>query len=237
MRSDSGKETRAPWSYGGERGPARWGELDATYALCAIGECQSPIDLTGAEEADLPSVEVSYPPAFGLEAENTGSSVEVFSPGGSSIALDGKRYELVQFHHHAPGEHALEGKAFPLELHFVHQAEDGELAVLGIFAEEGRENPAFAPIVEALPPHAGERAPVAAEVAVLDMLPADPQTGPRFTYEGSLTTPPCSEGVRWVVYATPIELSRDQLERFRAVHAGNSRPLQPLNGRKLLKSR
>jgi carbonic anhydrase len=221
------------FSYSGGTGPARWGEIDPSYAECSAGKSQSPIDLTNGQPSSEPTLEVSYEPAA-IELENNGHSVQGDYPAGSSITLAGTEYDLVQFHFHSPAEHEIGGRAFPLEFHFVNEAEDGTHAVLGVMATEGAENPAFSELVAALPPKEGETAEVDGEVNAADLLPPDPTSAPRWSYEGSLTTPPCTEGVKWTVFDQPIELSTDQIATHMAVFDGNNRPLQPLNGRGVL---
>lgn len=219
-----------PFSYTGERSPSHWGDLDPSYSECSAGKRQSPIDLTDGKPSTQPKVQISYKPAE-VEVENNGHSVEAEYPPGSSITVDGTEYELDQFHYHSPSEHQVDGVSVPLEFHFVNEAEDGSRAVIGVRAQQGKENPAFSELVEALPPEEGESETVQGEVNARDLLPADADTAERWSYEGSLTTPPCTEGVRWIVFKQPIELSADQIARYTAVFSGNNRPLQQLNGR------
>ena len=220
----------APFGYGADDGPADWAALDPAYAECAEGTEQSPIDLAEARPSDLPPLEVSYRPSE-LEIENNGHSLEALPPPGNSVEVDGTEYELDQFHFHAPSEHEADGRSLPIEFHFVNRSADGEPLVLGVFVQEGRANPAAAQLVEALPAEEGEALPVDGDVDLLDLLPADPQTAPRWSYDGSLTTPPCTEGVKWNVFKTPIQMSPDQVAAFTSIYRGNDRPVQPLNGR------
>lgn len=220
-----------PFSYAGATGPGNWGSIDPSYATCSEGESQSPIDLTNAQIA-TEDLQVSYQPAE-IELENNGHTVEGEYPAGSSITLDGTEYELTQFHFHSPGEHLIDGRRFPIEFHFVNEAEDESKAVLGVMATEGKENPAFTEIVKAVPQKEGETKPVEGEVNAGDLLPADPDSAVRWFYEGSLTTPPCTEGVPWTVYNQPIELSADQIAAYQAAFDGNNRPVQALNGREV----
>jgi carbonic anhydrase len=225
-------ERPAPFAYSGDRGPGQWAELDPDYETCGEGERQSPMHLRDGDQESLPPIEFAYRPAQ-LEVENNGHSLEAAYPEGSSIDIDGERYELRQFHFHAPSEHEIEGDSFPVEFHFVHEAEDGGLAVLAVLAREGESNPAFDDLITATPHVEEEKVPVQGEVNAIDLLPERPETAPRWSYRGSLTTPPCTEGVRWEVFDGPIELSAEQIDRYRSAFEGNNRPLQPRNERRL----
>jgi carbonic anhydrase len=225
--------TAAPFGYGSEDGPAEWASLDPAYAQCAEGKEQSPIDLTDAQASDLPRIEISYHPSE-LEVENNGHSLEGLPPPGNSVEVEGTRYELDQFHFHAPSEHRSNGRALPIEFHFVNRSADGEPLVLGVFVQAGRENPAAAKLIESLPRTEGETLQVHGDVDLLDLLPADPAAAPRWSYDGSLTTPPCTEGVAWKVFKQPIEMSPQQIAAFTSIYDGNNRPVQPLNGRELI---
>ena len=230
---DGGTETEKPhFSYSGETGPSHWGELDPSFAECSDGDAQSPIDLTKGRASEEPALDVSYEPAK-AELENNGHSVEAFYSEGSSISLGGTEYDLDRFHFHAPAEHEIDGRTFPLEFHFVNEGEDGAAAVLGVMVTEGAENPAFSELIAALPQQDGETA-VVEDVNASELLPADPASVPRWSYDGSLTTPPCTEGVKWAVFDEPIELSAEQIASYEAVYDDNNRPLQELNGRELL---
>jgi carbonic anhydrase len=148
--------------------------------------------------------------------------------------ISGTRYELVQFHFHHPSEHLLSGKKFDMELHFVHRSEAGRLAVLGVFIQPGAANAALGPIWAAMPAEAGPARDAGAVVRPAALLPA---TRGYFRYTGSLTTPPCSEGVLWTVYKDPIEASPDQIRRFAALFPVNARPAQSVARRYLLETR
>jgi carbonic anhydrase len=223
----------AAFSYDGATGPEKWGSLDPSYAACSTGREQSPIDLRDGSPAREPALEVSYVPADDPEAVNNGHSVQVPYPKGSSITLDGTEYGLVEFHFHAPSEHEIEGSSYPLELHFVNADAEGDLAVLGVMVAEGAEHPAFTALVGAMPTREGERTQTKGALNAGRMLPADPGSVERWSYDGSLTTPPCTEGVRWTVFNEPIEMSKEQIAAFTAAYDHNNRPLQPLNGREL----
>jgi carbonic anhydrase len=221
----------AHWTYEGEEGPANWGELSADYAACAEGTEQSPIDVANPSEADLANIAFDYRPAP-LEIVNNGHTVQVNYAAGSSITVDGSAFALVQFHFHAPSEHTVAGAAADAELHLVHRADGGQLAVVGVLLTRGAANDGLAPVFENLPTTVGPSAAVpAATVDAGHLLPAVRTT---YRYPGSLTTPPCTEGVSWLLMTDRVELSADQLAAFTSVIDGNNRPVQPLNEREVV---
>ena len=219
------------WSYEGSTGPDNWGKLSPDYAACAIGAQQSPVDLTGAVEAypAMPSVHWRTMP---LRVKNNGHTIDVIAAPGSFMMLGTVLYELVQFHFHTPSEHVLEGQTFPMEIHFVHRSEAGDLAVLGVFVMEGAANSALEPIWALMPKEPGE-ASSATMIRPTDLLPDD---GALDRYAGSLTTPPCSEIVTWSVYLEPIEASSAQIAAFSQLFGANARPIQAYDRRFLLRS-
>ena len=236
------------WGYETENGPDVWAQLSPEYFLCAEGKHQSPIDLVNPTPAELPPIPYDYRPTS-MNIRNTGHTIEVTCPEGSWIEVDGTRYKLLQFHFHAPSEHTVAGKPFEMEAHFVHKSEDGTLAVVGLLIESGRHKHVFDPIWSHLPAVPGEtqrienvtedgsliidpRFMFAPNDHVEDVVPSS--FGNYYRYGGSLTTPPCSESVKWIVLTTPIEMSETQIAAFKAIIHDNNRPVQPLNGRKLL---
>lgn len=222
---------RAAWGYEAENGPDVWGQLDPGYVLCAEGTLQSPIDLVDAASAELPAIVFNYQPSV-MDVHNNGHTIEVAPAEENRIEIDGTVYELLQFHFHAPSEHTLAGRSFDMEMHLVHRNEEGTLAVIGVLIGQGNENAAFNTMWEQLPAAPGETNRVEnAAIDADDLLPDDRST---YRYDGSLTTPPCSEGVRWNVLTTPIELSETQIAAFKALVHDNNRPVQPLNERELL---
>ena len=225
-------EGPAGWGYSGDTGPEHWGSLSPEYGACATGGEQSPVDLTGGGGSP-PSLEIAYG-SSPLELTNNGHSVEARPEGDSAITLDGKEYALDHFHFHAPSEHTVDGEALPLELHFVNVADDGSAAVLGVLVAEGGVNPAWADMTDALAHtiNVGDSAEVKS-VDLLALLPGDPESVQRWSYRGSLTTPPCTEGVAWTVFAEPIEMSPGQIAAFTDAYSGNARPVQPLGDREL----
>lgn len=221
------------WSYEGAEGPEHWGELDPGFASCSNGSAQSPVDVRGGSGTTA-RLAINYSPAeAGLS--DTGHTTELRSAAPQSITVDGKPYAFKQMHFHAPSEHRLAGRAFPAEFHFVHQADDGGLAVVGVLATGGGSaaDNSWEPFLRGLPA-AKEADGGAVPAGVVDFRGLLPGTLEHFSYDGSLTTPPCSEKVRWLLLKTPVELSTEQLAALKAVHSGNNRPVQPLNGRKVL---
>lgn len=213
----------------GEEGPDHWSTISPDYAACA-GAAQSPIDIAKAAPQDLANLAFHYQPSK-VNILNNGHTVQVNYDPGSYIELDSVRYDLAQFHFHDPSEHTINGQPAAAELHLVHKSADGKTAVVGVLIKVGAENPAFKAVWDNLPASSGPVQTVNAEVNAAAMLPAVQTT---FRYTGSLTTPPCTEGVKWNVMVNTIELSQAQLDAFTKIIEGNNRPVQPLNGRPLV---
>lgn len=217
------------WSYEGGEGPEHWGELSEDYKACAVGRGQSPIDIDRPIHADLPKLDLSYAGGF-PRIENNGHTVQVDAQAGSRLVVGEDACDLVQFHFHHPSEHRLRGRSFPLECHFVHRREDGGLTVLAVLLEHGRANGTF----EAILTHAPQEAGASAALTGLDVPGLLPDTTHYVRYSGSLTTPPCREGVDWIVLTTPVEVAEAQVARFASLYPHNARPVQPRNRRILL---
>jgi carbonic anhydrase len=220
------------WGYEGENGPEHWGDLTHEYATCSTGEAQSPIDITNAQPFNLVDIEFHYQPSA-LNILNNGHTIQANYNTGSYIIFKEQRYNLIQFHFHHPSEHTLDGQAFPMEVHFVHSNAEGKLAVVGVLLTEGiNDNAAFAPVWEHAP--AEETRVTTIDGVTIDANAMLPSSRLFYTYNGSLTTPPCSEQVRWLVLTTPATLSEAQISAFSAIFELNARPVQPLNNRYLL---
>ena len=217
------------WSYQGHGGPAEWGELDPAFATCQLGKLQSPIDIRGAKAADLPAIKFDYKPSP-LKVIDNGHSIQVNYAPGSSIDVGGTRYELVQFHFHKPSEEKIDGKAHAMVAHLVHKGADGKLAVVAVLLDDGGTNSTIDTIWKNLPQEKGKEVAVNATVDVATLLPADHGY---YTFQGSLTTPPCSEDVRWFVLKTPLKIAGSEITAFGKIYPMNARPSQPLNGRTL----
>ncbi len=215
------------WSYSGEVDPNHWGDLSSEFATCKTGNQQSPINIEETKGAKLATIEFNYKNTP-FKVINNGHTIEVEYEPGSSIKLDGKRYELRQFHFHDPSEHTVDGKISPMEAHLVHKSKNGKLAVIGIFLKEGQQNDFIQTLWANIPVEKGEKTVKGVSINVSALTPTDKSY---YHYFGSLTTPPCSEGVNWNVLKTPVEISPEQIAKFTSVYSGNVRPVQPLNRR------
>ena len=222
----------AHWDYYGKTGPLGWGRLDPTYRLCSQGKEQSPIDIRGAKlNKALQPIEFHYMTGS-VKLENTGNTVRVNVKPGSYIIADGVRYDLQHLEFHHPGEEAVNGKLTDMDVHLVHKSADGKLAVVAVrlSEERGDANATLATLWQHLPGEAGKKENVTEMINPGGVLPGDRGY---WTYMGSLTTPPCTEGVRWFIFEQPVSISRSQLQAFARLYKINSRPLQDRNGRKI----
>lgn len=216
------------WSYDDEdNGPRSWHRLDASFRLCQSGKEQSPINIPSQWELQKDILPFYNPSQFGVI--DNGHSIEVRPRGDQHIFIQGKRYNLVNVHFHSPSEHYLAGAFFPMEMHLVHRSEGGQLAVIGVLIDIGAHHPEVAKIQEFMPESVGNL--VQPREMTLDWQELFPEYLEAYRYYGSLTTPPCSENVLWSVLRTPLKISNQQLEIFRARYKRNNRPLQPLNYR------
>jgi carbonic anhydrase len=238
---DHGDDQVVHWGYESDNGPEEWASMDSEWGLCAAGLEQSPIDLAEAAAIELPEVELHTSSDQEVEVLNqegvidaldNGHTIQINTKGVERVSVGDKTYASVQFHFHAPSEHTVDGEHFPMEMHFVHQAEDGELAVVGVLIEQGAENPSLAPLWAQLVHAPGTQATVQVPPAFAEHLFSGEATGV-YHYRGSLTTPPCSEGVKWYIRRTPTQLSKEQIAEFTAVYDHNNRPVQALGDRTL----
>ncbi|MFC3884495.1 carbonic anhydrase [Bacillus songklensis] len=226
----------AHWSYEGETGPEHWGNLDPANSTCVNGQEQSPINIEISKVKagkKLENLEINYiPTKFSLT--NNGHTVQGNpTTTNNSIILEGKPYKLAQFHFHTPSEHQFNGQNFDMELHLVHKDANDQLAVLGIMIREGASNPVLEKVWSILPKEETTKdIKLADPIDFTSILPKDQQS---FRYNGSLTTPPCSEDVKWIVLEQPIEMSKEQIDTFRQIFPDNHRPAQPLNEREIIK--
>lgn len=214
------------WSYGNQRA---WAGVSG---VCGRGTEQSPINLSSASPmAEVPDLTPHYLPLAGAFLNN-GHTLQ-FNPtqSGATLSIAHDAYAFAQFHFHAPAEHTLDRRAYPAELHFVHRNEAGQLAVIGVFIEEGAENPVLAALLAHAPRQSGDEFAEQVSVNLTALLPPDRAY---FAYAGSLTTPPCTEGVRWNVLRTPITASMEQIAALREALGSSSRHAQPVNGRTVL---
>jgi carbonic anhydrase len=219
------------WGYKGEIGPDRWVTLKPEFSTCS-GKNQSPINLIGILEAEMKPVEFGYKEG-GYEVINNGHSIQVNFEAGSSISMDGIQFDLKQFHFHSPSEHQINGKSFPLEAHLVHSDKDGNLAVVSVVFDEGKANSVVGVAWDQMPKAEGGKKSLPSKVAASGLLPGNRDY---YRYNGSLTTPPCTEGVRWIVMKEPMTVSKKQIEDFKTTLGfANNRPVQPVNARMILK--
>ena len=221
------------WGYSGHEGPEHWAELKSEFATCKNGIRQSPIDINRTQllAAQLGDIRFDYQ-AIAPEVVNNGHTVQVNYANGSAIAVDGEQFQLAQFHFHTPSENTVNGKPFDMEMHLVHKNAQGELAVVGVFFKQGKHNPELEKVWADLPASAGEKKTLAdVSVNAVNLLP---QKRTYVHFNGSLTTPPCSEGVNWFVMNEPMEASAVQIARFSKLIGRNARPVQRLNNRFVL---
>jgi carbonic anhydrase len=217
------------WGYGGTSNPTAWGKISPDFAKCEIGKKQSPIDLANPVTGKPVNITFNYQ-ATPLVTVNNGHTILVNYAPGSTVAIDGAEYQLVQFHFHTPSEHNIAGKAAAMELHLVHRNDAGKLAVVGIMMNEGKEQTLISEVWQAIPAVGKTNTVSTKTIDATDLLPTNKSY---YSYAGSLTTPPCSEGVEWTVLVEPISVSKQQIATFEKLYQVDARPLQPVNGRKV----
>ncbi len=226
----SGSDQGPHFSYEGPTRAEKWGTLSPKYRACSAGGSQTPINIAvSSVEPSSSSAQLNYQsvPATAL---NNGHTLQIKTHSGASITVDGKSYDLKQFHYHTPSEHTYDGRPFMVEWHFVHQDNSGNTAVLAVMANVGGANPGYDPIIAAAPPREGKSKALASPVDLTSLLPTDRSA---IAYSGSLTTPPCTEPVNWALFVQPVEMSENQVQTLQRYLGPNARPLQPLNGRRL----
>lgn len=224
------KENEVQWSYSGETGPDHWAELNLPDYQ-GDGDDQSPINITGAKDVDLPKLDFTTKDSE-AEVENNGHTIEVVVEGGKDhLNFDGKDYKLVQFHFHNPSENQIDGKTYPLEGHFVFQTDKGETTVVSVLYKEGKENKELKSIWSKMPAKANKEVELSDDIDLNDFLPSNQDY---YNFQGSLTTPPCTEGVNWIVFKHQKTISKKQIKTFSdTLGFENARPVQPLNGREI----
>ena len=231
LASSAAFSASAPhWEYSGETGPENWAKLSPEYSACA-GKNQSPINIGGLIDAKLKPIVFNYK-AGTTEILNNGHTVQVNAAAGSSIMVDGIQFDLKQFHFHAPSENLIKGKSYPLEAHLVHADKDGNLAVVAVMFSAGKASKALEKAWAQMPQKEGDKLGLTAKLSAQEILPSNRDY---YRFNGSLTTPPCSEGVRWLVMKYPSTASKAQIEAFAHVmHHPNNRPVQSVNARPIL---
>lgn len=222
------------WSYGGYQNPTRWDELSSEFQTCGTGDEQSPINIrefhtTEGGEGDL---EFNYNPSE-LEVVNDGHTIKVNYDAGSSVTIEGKEYELKQYHFHTPSEHRINDELSAMEMHLVHQSDDGQYAVVALMIEPGQTNSEMAKVWSNIS-EKGNRKQGEKMVNAANFLPENQNY---YQYTGSFTTPPCTEGVSWVLFDQPIEASKQQIDAFSSLYPANNRPIQEVNNRQIMEMR
>ncbi len=223
------------WSYEGKTGPAYWGELSPDNVMCRMGKNQSPININSQQTADFDQepIKLNYSMLVADRIRNTGHSIQVDMRSGGVMQLDGQEFELKQFHFHTPSENTVNGKHFPIEAHFVHANDEGELAVLGMMFVPGKADATLTALWQNMPKEAGDS--VRLPSGALKSIESESSFSNYYRFNGSLTTPPCSEGVRWVIMQSPMTVSEAQVNALQvALKHENNRPVQSLNARLVL---
>ncbi|GAA3777479.1 carbonic anhydrase [Streptomyces phyllanthi] len=232
-QEDDKKGEDAHWSYEGADGPANWATLAEDFEACEAGREQSPIDLDDDKAAGAAvdkAVTIDYKPVT-AELVNNGHTIQANVSGGSGIVLDGTTYDLKQFHFHLPSEHTEEGEHAAMEVHFVHADKDGGLAVVGVLMDESDgDTSAFTELFKKLPAKEGATQKIGRALDLTAFLPDDRD---QYRYEGSLTTPPCTEGVKWTVLKDEVEVAPGEVAAYKELFPKSNRPTQPLNDRQV----
>ena len=222
------------WDYGNTLGPSHWGDLKPEFATCKDGHHQSPINISHPQAADLPAIQFDYK-ASPLHIVDNGHTIMINYEPGSSVTVDGKKYTLKQFHFHRPSEEKINGKAYGMVAHLVHQDQEGKLAVVAVLLQKGSDNSLIHDLWSYLPKEKEkEEIPDKAVIDLNKLLPADHGY---YTFAGSLTTPPCSEDVTWFVLKHAMTISATEIEMFSKRYPNNARPTQPLYGRTVLETK
>lgn len=220
------------WGYDKNNGPEQWGKLSTEYAVCAAGKNQSPIDIHDALKTRHEKIKFAFHPAK-QQIVNNGHAIQVNVNEDDTLQLDHATYTLQQFHFHAPSENTIDGKHFPMEGHFVFKDKDGNLTVVAVMFKEGAKNEQLEHAWQQMPANVNGQANLKELVDINGLFP---KKWAYYRFSGSLTTPPCSEGVRWIVMHTPVEVSAEQINKFRSIMKhDNNRNVQPLNGRVITK--
>lgn len=227
MAAAHGTGHAAHWSYDGEGGPASWGSMKPEFAACSSGKRQSPIDIRDGIKVQLDPVQFEYKPSS-FRVVDSGHTIQVNVAAGNAIEVMGRRFELLQFHFHRPSEERIDGRQFDMVAHLVHKDLEGRLAVIAVLLDRGSAQPLVQTIWNNLPLEKGDEVAARGTIDLNALLPPERSY---FTYMGSLTTPPCSEGVLWMVMKQPVPISPDQIAIFSRLYPMNARPIQSASGR------
>ncbi len=215
------------WGYGGAENPTQWGSLNKDFALCELGRDQSPINIKNAVEDTPAKINFDYK-SSPLVVVNNGHTIQVNYAKGSTVTINGEKYALLQFHFHTPSEHEINDKATAMELHLVHRNEAGKLAVVGVMLNEGKANALIEQVWQNIPATGKTNTVSDRLINAADFLP---KSMAYYSYDGSLTTPPCSEGVKWNIFVEPMTISEEQIAAFEKIYQVDARPIQSANGR------
>jgi carbonic anhydrase len=226
------RATGTHWTYEGELGPANWSRINSDWAKCGAGSRQSPIDIRDGMKVDLEQIGFDYHPSA-FNVTDNGHTVQVQVGGGNYLNVGNTMFELQQFHFHRPSEERINGKGYEMVVHLVHKSADGKLAVLALLLERGKPQPVIQTVWNNLPLEKGDTSVPAIVLDPNDLLP---QRREYFTYMGSLTTPPCTEGVLWLVMKEPVQASPSQMALFSRLYPFNARPIQAASGRMIKES-
>jgi carbonic anhydrase len=219
------------WSYSGKEGPAHWADINEQYKMCSTGVNQSPINIDTTIHAALKPIK-TIGKFLATEISNNGLTIQVNFGAGNMIGLDKKAFQLKYLQFHAPSENKINGKAFPLEAHFVHMDNKGSMVILAVMFNEGEENKALSKLWLQIPKEPGPATKLKARIRAEELWPIKRQY---YRFNGSITTPPCTEGVKWVVLKAPVSISKSQISQFKeTLKEDNNRPIQALNGRMVL---
>jgi len=222
------------WDYGDALGPSHWGDLKPEFATCKNGHHQSPIDIRNPKKAALPPIHFDYKPSP-LHIIDNGHTIMVNYSPGSFISVGDKKYTLKQFHFHRPSEEKINGKSFDMTVHLVHADSSGKLAVVAVLLQEGKDNPLVHELWSDLPKEKEKEERLDdIQIDVSRLLPSDRSY---YTFSGSLTTPPCSENVKWFVLKHPTTISAEEIRQFSRLYRNDARPTQPLYDRVVLESK
>ncbi len=222
------------WGYTKNIGPENWHTLSDEFKICKAGSFQSPIDISNTIKSKLAPLEFNYIRSA-LSIINNGHTIQIYGFNKSYISTPTGKYELVQLHLHTPSEHTFQGKSFPMGIHFVHKNQEDKLSVIGVMVKKGRHNPALQMIIAHVPNIINKEAPL--NEVVMDVKALIPEDPGYSLYSGSLTTPPCTEGVTWYVMNTPIEGSTEQINKLQSIMSNNARPIQRKDNRLIIELR
>lgn len=226
----STKELHAHWKYLGVENPSHWSMLSKEYKTCEAGNRQSPVNISMTHHGDNQQKLVFHYETSQIHEVNNGHTIQVSHVTGCWADLNDRKYKLRQFHFHAPSEHHIEGKAFPMEMHLVHQDDAGHVLVIAVMMATDAPQPVLRKFWKWLPEQIGQKVPIPLEVKLPDILPTNTD---HYTYSGSLTTPPCTEGVQWIVIKEPMHVTQQDVDQFVSIIGHNARPIQPIGNRQI----